>query len=91
MGERLGGSGRGGWEMRHVLLACEMLLDGQNYLVGASAHMIPGAVGQHQCLLIPLRISPVSSQQPLNLWCCNVPANQNCASKYIAKSLLSLR
>jgi hypothetical protein len=24
MGERLGGSGRGGWEMRHVLLACKM-------------------------------------------------------------------
>jgi len=48
MGERLGGVGHDGWEMRHVLLACEMLLDGQNYLVGASAHMIPGAVGQHR-------------------------------------------
>jgi hypothetical protein len=52
MGERLGGVGHDGWEMRHELLACEMLLDGQNYLVGAYAHMIPGAVGQHQCLSI---------------------------------------
>jgi hypothetical protein len=24
MGERLGGVGHDGWEMRHVLLACEM-------------------------------------------------------------------
>jgi hypothetical protein len=24
------------------------VLHGQNYLVGASAHMIPGAVGQHR-------------------------------------------